>query len=45
MEKSVPPSTSPSVLWSLEIGNIKEANVTRGLWAVLLGLPVLNVHL
>lgn len=32
-------STSLSELWSLEIGIIKEANVTRGLWGVLVGLP------
>lgn len=31
--------TSLSELWSLEIGIIKEANVTRGLWGVLVGLP------
>lgn len=45
MEKSVPPSTSLLEFWSLEIGNIKEANVTKGFWAVLLGLPAFNVHL
>lgn len=39
MEKMHAPSTSLSELWSLEIGNIKEANVTGGLWAVLAGLP------
>lgn len=31
-------STSLSELWSLEIGIIREANVTRGLWGVLVGL-------
>jgi len=39
MEKCVAPSTSLSELWSLEMENIKEANVARRLWAVLLGLP------
>lgn len=39
MEKCVASSTSFSELWPLEIGNIKEANVTGGLWAVLQWLP------